>query len=102
MKDKKITNVNIVKNRFLKHNIWRHTSTDFMKATKITNVNLVARAGGPGGPGGLINRPPLDKNRSPAAPGHEVWGHDDNINEDENSGDNNDDLENSPTNDGMP
>ena len=33
---------NLVANNFLKYKIWRHTSTLFMKATKITNVNRVA------------------------------------------------------------
>ena len=42
IKATKITNVNLVANHFLMQATWRNTSTQFMKATKITNVNLVA------------------------------------------------------------
>ena len=41
MKATKITNANLVELYFLDHQIWRNTFTAFMKATKITNANLV-------------------------------------------------------------
>ena len=37
----RITNVNLVVNHFLKHEICRNTFIQFMKVKKITNVNLV-------------------------------------------------------------
>ena len=42
MKATKITNVNFVVNHLLKQEVWRNTSTQFIKATKIINVNFVA------------------------------------------------------------
>ena len=42
MKATQITNVKLVVNYFLMPDIWRTTSTQFMKTTKITNVNSVS------------------------------------------------------------
>ena len=42
VKAAKITNVNIVANHILKQGIWRDIFTQFMKATKTTHVNIVA------------------------------------------------------------
>ena len=41
MKATKITNVNLVVNHFLKQELWRCIFTQFMMAIKITSVNLV-------------------------------------------------------------